>query len=58
MFHWLKTLWRNLTHKQIVEDDLTQELNSYQSMLVEEKSRGGMNPDAALRAARLEMEGT
>jgi putative ABC transport system permease protein len=58
MFHWLKTLWRNLRHKQIVEDDLTQELNSYQSMLVEEKSRGGMNPDAALRAARLEMEGT
>jgi putative ABC transport system permease protein len=58
MSHWLKTLWRNLTHKQVVEDDLTQELHSYQAMLVEEKSRAGMNSDAALRAARLEMEGT
>ena len=58
MFHWLKALWRNLTHKQIVEDDLTQELQSYEAMLVEEKSRTGMNPVAALRAARLEMEGT
>jgi hypothetical protein len=57
MSHWLKTLWRNLTHKQIVEDDLTQELHSYQAMLLEEKSRAGMNPDAALRTARLEMEG-
>ncbi len=58
MFHWLKTLWRNLTHKQIVENDLSQELHSYQAMLVEEKSRAGMNPDVALRTARLEMEGT
>jgi len=58
MFQWLKTLWRNLTHKQIVDDDLTQELDSYQAMLVEEKSRSGMDAGAALRAARLEMEGT
>ena len=57
MSHWLKTLWRNLTQKEIVEDDLTQELHSYQAMLVEERSRDGMNPDAALRAARLEMDG-
>jgi putative ABC transport system permease protein len=57
MSHWLKTLWLNLTHKQIVEDDLNQELHSYQAMLVDEKSRAGMNPEAALRAARLEMEG-
>ncbi len=58
MSHWLKTLWRNLTRKQIVEDDLTRELHSYQDMLVAEKSRAGMGSDAALRATRLEMEGT
>jgi putative ABC transport system permease protein len=57
MWHRLRALWRNLTHKQIVEDDLTQELHSYQTMLADEKSRTGIDPSAALRAARLEMEG-
>jgi hypothetical protein len=57
MCHRLRALWRNLTHKQIVEDDLTQELHSYQTMLADEKSRAGINPTAALRDARLEMEG-
>src|SRR5258707_6069790 len=57
MWHRLKALWRNLTHKFIVEDDLTQELNSYQAMLADEKSRAGMERSAAIRAARLEMEG-
>ncbi len=57
MWHRLKTLWRNLTHKEIVDDDLAQELHSYQTMLADEKSRAGIDPSAALRAARLEMEG-
>ncbi len=57
MWHRLRALWRNLTHKQIVEDDLTRELHSYQTMLADEKSRTGIDPSAALRAARLEMEG-
>jgi putative ABC transport system permease protein len=57
MWHRLRALWRNLTHKQIVEDDLTQELHSYQTMVADEKSRTGIDPSAALRAARLEMEG-
>ncbi len=57
MWHRLRALWRNLTHKQIVEDDLTQELHVYQTMLADEKSRTGIDPSAALRAARLEMEG-
>jgi putative ABC transport system permease protein len=57
MWHRLTTLWRNLTHKQVVEDDLTQELHSYQTMLADEKSRAGIDPSAALRAARVEMEG-
>jgi putative ABC transport system permease protein len=57
MWHRIKVLWRNLTHKFIVEDDLTQELNSYQAMLADENSRAGMDRNAAIRAARLEMEG-
>jgi putative ABC transport system permease protein len=57
MWHRLRTLWRNLAHKRTVEDDLTEELHSYQNMLADEKSRTGMDPGAALRAARLEMEG-
>jgi putative ABC transport system permease protein len=57
MWHWLKTLWRNLTRKQVVEDDLTRELHSYQTMLADEKSSSGMDPSTALRAARLDMEG-
>jgi putative ABC transport system permease protein len=57
MWHRLRALWRNLTHKQMVEDDLAQELHSYQTMLADEKSRAGIDPGAALRAARLEMEG-
>ena len=57
MWHRLRALWRNLAHKQVVEDDLAQELDSYQTMLVDEKSRAGMDPGAALRSARLEMEG-
>jgi putative ABC transport system permease protein len=57
VWHRLRTLWRNLTRKQIVEDDLTQELHVYQTMLADEKLRAGIDPGAALRAARLEMEG-
>jgi hypothetical protein len=57
MWHWLRTLWHNLRHQEIVDDDLAQELHSYQAMLVDEKSRAGIDPSVALRAARLEMEG-
>jgi putative ABC transport system permease protein len=57
MWHRLKTLWHNLRHKDSVDDDLAQELHSYQTMLADEKSRAGIDPSAALRAARLEMEG-
>ena len=57
MWHRLRTLWRNLTQKQVVDDDLNQELHSYQTMLADEKSRAGIDRRTALRAARLEMEG-
>lgn len=57
MWHRLKALWRNLTRKQRVEDDLNEEIHSYQAMLADEKLRAGMDPKTAQRAARLEMEG-
>jgi len=57
MWHRLRTLWRNLTQKQVVDDDLTQELHSYQAMVADEKLHAGIDPRTALRAARLEMEG-
>jgi hypothetical protein len=53
MWHRLKILWRNLTHKPIVEDDLTEEIESYEAMLADEKSRTGMDRSTAVRAARL-----
>lgn len=57
MWKRLEALWRNLRHRSVVEEDLAQELNSYQEMLADEKSRAGMERSDAIRAARLEMEG-
>ncbi|MBV9265194.1 MAG: ABC transporter permease [Acidobacteriaceae bacterium] len=57
MWHRFRTVWRNLTKNQVFEDDLNQELHSYEAMLAEEKSRAGIDPSTARRAARLEMEG-
>jgi len=54
----LKTLWRNLTQKQAVEEDLAAELRSYQTLLEDEKSRAGRNAGEARREALLEMGGT
>lgn len=45
-------LWRNLFNRQRVEQDLDDELRSYQDMLADENTRAGMNaPDARRRAA-------
>jgi putative ABC transport system permease protein len=53
----LASLWRNLFHKARVERDLDEEVRAYVALLAEEKSRAGMSPDAALRAARMEAGG-
>jgi len=57
---WLSritSLFRNLSHKQKNEQELDQEVRSYLDLLTEEKIRGGMAPEAARRAARLELGG-
>ena len=51
------SLFRNLFHKQQNEQELDQEVGSYLDLLTEEKMRDGMAPEAARRAARLELGG-
>jgi predicted permease len=48
------SLWRNLVHADRVERDLDEELRAAFELLVEERVRSGMPPDAARRAARVE----
>jgi hypothetical protein len=45
---------RSLSRKEQVDRELDDELRAYQEMTTEEKMRQGMNPNAALRAVRLE----
>jgi predicted permease len=55
--HRLRILWRNLTKRRIVEEDLDAEIRSYQSMLEDEKLRAGVQPWEARREALLEIGG-
>jgi putative ABC transport system permease protein len=57
---WLSrfaSLFRNLSHQQENEEELDREVGSYLDLLTEEKIQSGMSPDAAGRAARLELGG-
>jgi MacB-like periplasmic core domain len=45
---------RSLFRKEQVDRELDEELRAYQDMATEEKTKQGMNPNAALRAVRLE----
>lgn len=51
----LFSLWRNLVHRNRIDDDLDEELRAAFDLLVDERIRSGMHPDAARRAARLEL---
>src|SRR5688500_3497458 len=51
----LWSLWRNLVHRDRVERDLDEELRGAFELLVDERIRGGMHPEAAHRAARMEL---
>jgi predicted permease len=53
----LANLWRNLFHQARKEEELTAELDSYLEMLIEQKTREGLAPEAARRAALLELGG-
>ena len=53
----LISLVRNRLHKQRNEQELDQELHSYLELLTAEKIKEGMAPEAAARAARIELGG-
>ena len=57
IFHRVGKLWRNLFDKQHVDQDLDDELHSYQDMLADENARSGMNLPDARRKAALETGG-
>src|SRR5687768_13778946 len=53
----LASLWRNLFHKDRVEQDLTEEVQAYLEMLIEIKVKEGLKPGEARRAALIEVGG-
>ena len=53
----LSSLWRNLRHKDRVEEELSEEVRSYLEMLIEAKVREGFEPEQARRAALIELGG-
>jgi hypothetical protein len=57
MFKRANNFLRELLHGQKTERELSAEVQSYLEMLTEEKIRAGMSPEAARRAARIEVEG-
>src|SRR5262245_26141627 len=57
LIHRLASLWRNLTHRDQLERDLDEEMRSVFALMVDAKERAGMQPEAARRAARLELGG-
>ncbi|MGH9373032.1 MAG: ADOP family duplicated permease [Vicinamibacterales bacterium] len=51
----ITSLWRNLLRRDRIERDLDDELRAMFEALVDEKIRAGLKPEAARRAARLEL---
>ena len=55
---WLRSSLKSLTRKEHLDRDLDEELRAYLDLLVDERVQQGMNPEAALREARIELGGT
>src|SRR5262245_1352456 len=53
----LSSLWRNLFRNAQKEQELTEEIDAYLEMLVEQKIEDGLDPAAARRAALIELGG-
>src|SRR6266699_2954948 len=56
-FARMKSLLRNLLHKQREERELDKEVRAHELLLADENIRAGMNPQEARRQARLELGG-
>src|SRR5262245_37604986 len=53
----LRSLWRNLVHKDEVERELHDEVAAYAALLADRKRAAGMSPAEARRAALVELGG-
>jgi putative ABC transport system permease protein len=53
----LNSLWRNLFHKDRVDQEFSEEIQTYLDMLTEAKRRQGLSPQEARRNALLELGG-
>jgi predicted permease len=53
----LFSLWRNLFHKARKEQELTEEIDAYLEMLIEQKVKERLAPEEARRAALIELGG-
>jgi len=53
----LSSVWNSLLRRDRAERDLSEELRCYRDLLIEKKVSEGYNPDAARRAALIEMGG-
>src|SRR5215510_6817513 len=53
----LSSLWRNLFHKSRKEQEMTEEIDAYLEMLVEQKIKEGLDPAEVRRAALIELGG-
>jgi putative ABC transport system permease protein len=57
-FSRIRSIFRNLLHRQDVDEQLDQEVSSYLSMLIEEKMARGISREQASRAAKIELGGS
>jgi predicted permease len=53
----IASTWRNLSNKDVVDQELTEELRAHVDLLTDQKIREGLEPEAARRAALLEVGG-
>src|SRR5262245_35074946 len=53
----LSSLWRNLFRKTRKDQELTEEIDAYLGMLIEQKIKDGLDPAEARRAALIEIGG-
>ncbi len=53
----LTSLWRNLVHKDRVDQEFTEEIQAYLDMLTEAKIKQGLTPREARRSALVELGG-
>jgi putative ABC transport system permease protein len=57
LLRYLYAFWRNLAHKDRVDQELEEEVRSYAEMLAEEKIETGASPEQARREAKIELGG-